>query len=84
MHGSVKKVEASRSPIRTELPKLQFAEKAKLLETYHPDFRLKKKEIPIGANRGFCLKELIALIESPSRLNPEEIDLKIYIIKQTF
>ena len=59
-------------------PRLQFAEKAKLLETYHPDFRLsEKKEVRIGANRGGMVpKELVALLESPSRLDPKAIDLQ--------
>jgi succinate dehydrogenase / fumarate reductase flavoprotein subunit len=79
MQESVKRVEASRS-LRTgqSFPRLQFAEKAKLLETYHPDFRMaEKREIPIGPNKGnMAPKEFVALLESPSRLNPEDIDLK--------
>lgn len=45
MQESIRKVEASRGlRIGQGFPKLQFAEKAKLLETYHPDFRMTKKE----------------------------------------
>jgi len=78
MQDFVRKIEASRSH-RTgqSFPRLQFAEKAKLLEIYHPDFRIEeKKEIPIGPNQGgMAPKELVALLESPSRLNPDAIDL---------
>lgn len=76
--GSLRKVEASRSRRSGQgFPKLNLAEKASLLETYHPDFRIaEKREIRIGANRGDTApKELVDLLESPSRLNPEAIDL---------
>ena len=79
MQGSVRKVEASRAGRQGQaFPRLQFAEKAKLLETYHPDFRMaEKREIPIGPNKGdMAPKEFVALLESPSRLNPEDIDIK--------
>jgi succinate dehydrogenase / fumarate reductase flavoprotein subunit len=79
MQESIRKVEASRGlRMGRGFPKLQFAEKAKLLETYHPDFRMaEKREIPIGSNKGdMAPKEFVALLESPSRLNPEDIDLK--------
>jgi len=79
MADSVKKVEISRSQrIGQSFPRLNFAEKAKLLETYHPDFRMtEKKEIPIGPNHGdMGPKEFVSLLESPSRLNPKVIDLK--------
>ncbi len=76
---SVKKVEASRSlRMGQSYPRLQFAEKAKLLETYHPDFRMvEKKEIRIGENKGgMAPKELVELLESPSRLDPRTVDLE--------
>ncbi len=79
MQESVKKVETSRNlRANQSFPRLPFAEKAKLLETYHPDFRMaEKREIRIGANQGNpAPKELVALLESPSRLNFEMIDLK--------
>ena len=78
MQESVKKVEASRNGrLGQSFPRLQFAEKAKLLETYHPDFRLAgKREIRFGPNKGgMAPNELMALLESPSRLDPEKIDL---------
>ncbi len=79
IESSVKKVEASRGQrLGQSFPRLGFAEKAKLLETYHPDFRMaEKKEIRIGPNQGgMAPKELVALLESPSRLNPDAVDLK--------
>ena len=75
---SLRKVEATRNRrLEQTFPRLQFAEKAKLLETYHPDFRLSgKREIRVGANAGsLAPNELVALLESPSRLNPGTIDL---------
>ena len=79
MEDSIKKVVASRGRrVGQSFPRLQFAEKAKLLETYHPDFRMaEKRQIPIGPNKGDAApKEFVALLESPSRLNPQDIDLK--------
>jgi succinate dehydrogenase / fumarate reductase flavoprotein subunit len=76
---SVRKVEVSRSSrIGETFSRLSFSEKAKLLETYHPDFRMTgKKEIPIGPNKGDTApKEFVALLGSPSQLDPETIDLE--------
>jgi succinate dehydrogenase/fumarate reductase flavoprotein subunit len=78
MQDSIRKVVASRSyRLWQSFPRLNFAEKAKLLGTYHPDFRMaEKKEIRIGANKGDTApKELVNLLESPSRLNPQAINL---------
>ena len=75
---SLRKVESTRNRrLEQTFPRLQFAEKAKLLETYHPDFRLSGKgEIRVGTNAGsLAPNELVALLESPSRLNPGAIDL---------
>ena len=75
---SLRKVEATRNRrLEETFPRLQFAEKAKLLETFHPDFRLSgKREIRVGANAGnLAPNELVALLESPSRLNFGAIDL---------
>lgn len=79
MQESVRKVEVSRSSrIGETFSRLSFSEKAKLLETYHPDFRMTgKKEIPIGPNKGDTApKEFVALLGSPSQLDPETIDLE--------
>ena len=75
---SLEKVEASRNRrLGQGFPKLDLADKASLLETYHPDFRIaEKREIRVGPNRGgMASKELVDLLESPSRLVPEAIDL---------
>lgn len=77
LKDSAKKVENSRRCRKGQSsPRLQFAEKAKLLATYHPDFRMEeRKEIRIGANKGdMAPREFVRLIESASRLNPGEID----------
>jgi succinate dehydrogenase/fumarate reductase flavoprotein subunit len=78
MQDSIRKVETSRGHrMERSFRRLNFAEKAKLLETYHPDFRLaEKREIPIGPNKeDMAPSEFVALLESPSRLNPEAVDL---------
>ena len=64
--------------MKQTVPKLSLAEKATLLETYHPDFRLgEKREIGVGPNKGdMAPKELVDQLESASRLVPESIDLK--------
>lgn len=79
MQDSVSKVEASRAGRQGQaFPRLAFAEKAKLLETYHPDFRMaEKREIRIGPNRGdMAPKEFVNLLESLSPLGPGTIDLE--------
>jgi succinate dehydrogenase/fumarate reductase flavoprotein subunit len=78
MQESLKRVEASRnSRLGGNFPKLTLAEKAAVLETYHPDFRIaEKREIRVGPNRGSMPpKELVDLLESPSRLDSGAIDL---------
>jgi len=79
MQDSIRKVETSRGHrMERSFRRLNVAEKAKLLETYHPDFRLaEKREIPIGPNKeDMAPSEFVALLESPSRLNPEAVDLE--------
>jgi succinate dehydrogenase/fumarate reductase flavoprotein subunit len=79
MQSSIRRVETSRGGrLGQSFPRLQLSEKAQLLETYHPDFRLEEKsEIRIGPNRGgMAPKELVTLLESASRINPDDIDLK--------
>jgi len=79
MQGSIKKVEASRSHRKEQtFPRLDTAEKTKLLEAYHPDFvASEKREIRVGANKGdWAPKELVEMLESPSRLVPDAVNLK--------
>lgn len=78
MQNSIKKVDQSRKArLNQSVPKLQPHEKSSLLEAYHPDFRsVEKKEIRVGVNKGSkASKELVELLESPSRLSLEKIDL---------
>jgi succinate dehydrogenase/fumarate reductase flavoprotein subunit len=79
MQSSIRRVETSRGGrLGQSFPRLQLSEKAQLLETYHPDFRLEEKsEIRIGPNKGgMAPKELVTLLESASRINPDDIDLR--------
>jgi succinate dehydrogenase/fumarate reductase flavoprotein subunit len=79
MRDSIRKVEVSRNHrIRHGFSRMDFAEKAKLLEAYHPDFRMEEKgKIPFGPNQGDMVpREFLALLKSPSRLRPEEIHLE--------
>jgi hypothetical protein len=78
MLESVRKVEASRkNRISESFPRFEFADKTALLQAYHPDFRLdEKRTIAIGPNKGDTApKELVALLESPSRVDQDAIDL---------
>jgi len=78
MQNSIKKVEDSRAFRKDQgYPKFESAEKTRLLEAYHPDFVMnKKREIRIGPNQGqLAPKELVQLLESPSRLSPDAVDL---------
>jgi len=78
MHASLKKVEALRkNNARFEYPRLNFSEKALLLERYHPDFNIHtKRELRIGPNKGEKIpQELATLLESPSRMKIDDVDL---------
>jgi len=78
MLPSLTKVEASRPRRKYQtFPRLDFAQKTSLLETYHPDFRpAGKRTIQVGPNKGDTApKEFVDLLESPSRLNPGSINL---------
>ena len=78
MLASLTKVEASRPRRKYQtFPRLDFAQKTSLLETYHPDFRpAGKRTIQVGPNKGDTApKEFVDLLESPSRLNPGSINL---------
>ena len=78
MQGSIKKVEASRSRRKAQtFSRLDTTEKTALLEAYHPDFfKSQKREIRLGANkRDWAPKELVEMLESPSRLIPDAVNL---------
>ena len=79
MVESIRRLEATRNTrVGINFPRLTPDEKNALLETYHPDFRLsKKREIRIGANMGdLAPEELVHLLESPSRLDFNRVDIK--------
>lgn len=79
MMESLRRVEATRDTrVGTGFPRLTPDEKNALLETYHPDFRLsRKREIPVGVNRGdLAPEELVRLLESPGRIDLDRVDLK--------
>lgn len=79
MQESIKKVEYTRpSRLNQEYERLELSEKKRLLEDYHPDYRPGSKvKIPLGPNRDEPVPaELAALLTSPSRLNPAEINLE--------
>ena len=78
MQASIQKVKRSRKArIKKSFSKLRSDEKSALLKGYHPDFKdSEKKEIRIGVNkRAKAPQELVELLDSPSRLNLEKIDL---------
>lgn len=69
---------ASRDRRRQEnIEKMDLARKQRLLEEFHPDFDLSAgREIRVGPNRGErAPKEIVAVLEAPSRLNPEAVDV---------
>jgi len=78
MQKSIDMVESTRaSRLNQEFDRLALAEKAKLLDDYHPDYRTASKEtISLGPNPDELVPvELAELLRSPSRLNPADIDL---------
>ena len=78
MQASLSKVAATRqNRLGEEFRRLALSEKSDILQNYHPDFRESgKTEIPFGSNKGDLIpNELAELIASPSRLNPDDIDL---------
>lgn len=78
MMDSIRRVEATRNTRATaSFPRLTPDEKTSILETYHPDFRLsKKRKISFGANKGeYAPEELVNVLESRSRLDPNLVDL---------
>ena len=66
-----------RDRLGKSFPRMDFDEKKKLLEIYHPDFRsLEKEVIRVGPNRGMrAPKELARVLESYSRVDAGAVDL---------
>jgi len=78
MQESIQKVESTRpSRLNQEFSRLELCEKARLLENYHPDYRIANKaKISLGPNSDELVPvELVELLKSPSRLEPAMIDL---------
>jgi succinate dehydrogenase/fumarate reductase flavoprotein subunit len=79
MQKSIQQVESTRPPrLNQEFSRLELAEKARLLEDYHPDYRIDgKAEISLGPNSDELVPvELVELLNSPSRLEPAKINLE--------
>jgi len=80
LHASLNAVVASRTQrLGQQIPKLDLAGKQSLLERYHPDFKAEEsREIRVGPSRGErAPKELAAILESRSVLDPDLIDLRV-------
>ena len=78
MLPSIQKTEATRKErMRVFFPELTITAKNKLLEQYHPDFNQDvKRKLTIGVNKGdLAPSELTDLLEAPSRLDIDSIDL---------
>ncbi|RJQ48647.1 MAG: FAD-binding protein [Desulfobacteraceae bacterium] len=78
MQASLRKVQATRQQrLEKEFRRLELSEKSEILKNYHPDFRESGKTgIPFGPSKGDPVpNELAELITSPSRLEPESVDL---------
>ena len=79
MLESIKKVEANREANAALEPRRMTAEeKDALLKAYHPDYKEGAEfvNLAIGPNKGDKVpKELGALLQGRSRIDPEEIDL---------
>ena len=78
MLESMKKVAANREANAVLEPRRMTAEeKDTLLKTYHPDYRQEEFDVlAIGPNKGEKVpKELAALLQANSRIQPDQIDL---------
>ena len=77
--ASLAALKASRpARLGQSIPRLDLADKQTLLEAHHPDFRPTASDLlHVGANAGDrAPRELVALLESPSRLDPDALDLQ--------
>jgi succinate dehydrogenase/fumarate reductase flavoprotein subunit len=81
----IRLVEESR-PARLEMvkkgehfPAMSMEERQDILQKYHPDFRADaKREILVGPNAGDVYpNEVVDVLESLSRLDPDEVDLNL-------
>lgn len=78
MHESIRRLEATREfRLQQEIPRLTPEDKTRLLEKHHPDFRPEgMRPVRVGPNKGQRKQnELVDLLESYSRIEPDLIDL---------
>ncbi len=83
MMDSVKKVEATRperiaqSKEGKHFPRMTSDEAEAILKKYHPDYKEgTKRALTVGAGKGTVVpNELADLLEAPSRISPEDVDL---------
>ncbi|MGI6677615.1 MAG: FAD-binding protein [Dehalobacterium sp.] len=78
MQESIKKLYETREfRLKQEIPRMQFAEREKLLHEWHPDYRPDSiKEVRLGPNKGEKLtNKLVDLLEGRSCVDPDKIDL---------
>ncbi len=78
MLESLARVEATRpARLKETFPSLSPAEKQNLLQCFHPDYiKAAMREVRVGPNRGDRTPlELAALLEAPSRLRGQPLDL---------
>lgn len=78
MQESIRNLERTRDfRLKQEIPRLPFAEREKLLHTYHPDYRPDANaDVRLGPNKGQRLTtRLVELLESKGRVNPDKIDI---------
>ncbi len=78
MEASARLVAAAREEnAKRNPPRMTAEEKEQLLKTYHPDYREEEFEfLQAGPNKGEKVpKELAALLQGRSRIDPKDIDL---------
>ena len=78
MHESIEKVEATRpGRLQETFPMMTPEEKQKVLERFHPDYRLEAfREIRVGPNKGEkAPRELVDVLEGRSHLASDALDL---------
>ncbi|MDY6917082.1 MAG: FAD-binding protein [Chloroflexota bacterium] len=62
-----------------EFPAMTLAERAAILDKYHPDYdEEQRREIKIGPSKGYRIAhELVDLLEAKSRVDPDSVDLSV-------
>jgi len=81
----IKRVEATRAARverkkrGEEFPAMSLAERQQILEKFHPDFKPQARTpVRVGPSKGYSFSpEIVTLLESYSRVDPDKIDLKV-------